>query len=64
MYVTQKTLAASEGCSIDTIIRIRKRMEKSGKYPDAVKKTGVIKICKEDFEAYCCYERRAKWKTS
>ena len=48
MYVTQKTLAASEGCSIDTIIRIRKRMEQSGRYPDAVKKTGVIKICKED----------------
>ena len=38
MYVTQKTLAASEGCSIDTIIRIRKRMEQSGRYPDAVRK--------------------------
>jgi hypothetical protein len=62
MYVTQKMLAASEGCSVKTIERIRLRMEASGLYPNAVKKTGIIKINAEDFQAFCLAERREKWK--
>lgn len=60
MYVTQQQLAESEGCSVSTIERARKRMEKSGRYPKAVKKIGKIRICKEDFEDFAGWERRMK----
>lgn len=62
MFVTVKMLAEDEGCSVDTINRIRIRMEKSGLYPDGVKKTGTIKIKKEAFDDFVLRERREKWK--
>ena len=62
MYVTTKMLAEREGCSVKTIDRIRLRMERSGLYPNAVKRTGTIKINAEDFQAFCLAERREKWK--
>ena len=64
MYVTAKMLAEREGCSVTTINRIRIRMEKSGRYPNAVKRTGTIKIKEEDFDDFTLRERRNKWKES
>lgn len=62
MYVTARVLAEREGCSITTINRIRVRMEKSGLYPQGVKRTGSIKINVDDFDAFTLRERRTKWK--
>lgn len=62
MYVTTAMLAAKEGCSVKTINRIRLRMEKSGLYPKAVKRTGTIKIETKAFNDFICNERREKWK--
>jgi hypothetical protein len=62
MYVTTKMLAEREGCSVKTIDRIRLRMERSGLYPNAVKRTGTIKIRTEDFDDYVLRERREQWK--
>ena len=62
MYVTTKMLAEREGCSVKTIDRIRLRMERSGLYPKAVKRTGTIKIRTEDFDDYVLRERREQWK--
>ena len=64
MYVTAKMLAEREGCSVTTINRIRIRMEKSGLYPQGVKRTGSIKINVDDFDAFTLRERRTKWKES
>jgi hypothetical protein len=60
MYVSIKELAVREGISEAQIYRNVHQMEASGRYPQAVKESGGLKIRTDDYDDFLCFRRRMK----
>lgn len=60
MYVSIKELATREGLSVDQIYRNVHQMERSGRYPQAVRECKGLRVRVEDYDDYQFVKRRAK----
>ena len=55
-----RQLAERSGCS-ESLIRKRVReMEETGRYPEAVKQLGGLKVNAQDFDNFIYFRRRSK----
>lgn len=61
MYLSIKELAFREGLSVSQIFRNVHEMEKSGKYPRAVKECKGLKVKTEDYDDFLFEKRRVKF---
>ena len=60
MYVSIKELAFREGLSVAQIFRNVHEMEKTGRYPRAVKECKGLKVKTEDYDDFLFKRREAK----
>lgn len=58
MYVLPDMLATKYECSIATITRAIREMEKSGRYPEAVQRIGRIRVDAEAFDHFTKTRKR------